>query len=112
MQWAVARTRVSSYWNMPQVFERVIEIRIRKIVNIDNMQFGFQLGVGTTYAIFIVRQFQEKYMAAKKDLWMAFVDLEKAFYRVPRDVLGWSLKELGVEESIVCVIKSVYDGST
>src|SRR5579863_8258923 len=51
-------------------------------------------------------------MAAKKDLWMVFVDLEKAFDRVPRDVLWWSLRELGVEESIVRVMKSMYDGST
>ena len=51
-------------------------------------------------------------MAAKKNLWMAFVDLEKAFDRVPKDVLWWSLRELGVEESIVCVIKSMYDDST
>src|SRR5579862_7489227 len=92
-------------------FERVIEVRIRKIVNIDNMQFGFQSGVGTTDAIFIVRQLQENYMAAK-DSWMAFVDLEKAFDRVPIHVLWWSLRELGVEESIVCVIKSIYADST
>ena len=27
----------------------------------------------------------EKFLAQKKDLWIAFVDLEKAFNRVPRD---------------------------
>ena len=48
----------------------IIEARIKNTVNIDNMQFGFQSGLGTTDAIFIVRQLQEKYMAAKKDLWM------------------------------------------
>jgi len=41
---------------------------------------------------------------------MAFVDLEKPFDRVPRD-LWWSLRKLGVEKSIVHVIKSMYDGS-
>jgi hypothetical protein len=95
-----------------KVFERVIETRIRKAVKIDDMQFGFQSGKGTTDATFIVRQLQEKYMAAKKDLWLAFVDLEKAFDRVPRDILWWSLRELGVEESIVRVVKSMYVGST
>src|SRR5580698_8951249 len=95
-----------------KVFERVIETRIRKAVKIDDMQFGFQSGKGTTDATFIVRQLQEKYMAAKKDLWLAFVDLEKVFDRVPRDILWWSLRELGVEESIVGVIKSMYDSST
>jgi len=69
---------------------KVIETRKRKAVKIDDMQFGFQSGKGTTDATFIVRQLQEKYMAAKKDLWLAFVDLEKAFDRVPREVL-WSV---------------------
>src|SRR5579863_8494088 len=95
-----------------KVFERVIETRIRKTVKIDDMQFGFQSEMGTTNAIFIVRQLQKKYMAVKKDLWLVFVDLEKAFDRVPRDILWWSLRELGVEESIVRVMKSMYDGST
>ena len=40
------------------------------------------------------------------------MDLEKAFDRVPRDILWWSLRELGVEESIVRVVKSMYVGST
>ena len=42
-----------------KVFERVIEARLRKVVKIDSMQFGFMRGIGTTDAIFIVRQLQE-----------------------------------------------------
>jgi len=33
---------------------------------------------------------------------MAFIDLEKAFDRVPRDILWWSLRELGVEGVFLC----------
>ena len=39
---------------------------------------------------------------------MAFVDLEKAFDRVPRDVIWWALRELGVEEHVVSVIQTMY----
>ena len=37
--------------------------------------------------------------------------LEKAFNRVPRDVLWWALRQPGVDECIVPVIESMYDGA-
>jgi hypothetical protein len=37
-----------------KVFERVIETRLRRRVSVDDMQFGFSAGKGTTNAIFIV----------------------------------------------------------
>ena len=66
------------------------------------MQFGFTVGRITT--IFIVRQLQEKCLAKKKDLWMANVDLEKAFVRVPREVVWLVLRYLGVDKWIVLMI--------
>ena len=43
-----------------KVLERVLKKRIRCQVSINNMQFGFMPGKGTTDAIFIMRQVQEK----------------------------------------------------
>ena len=67
-----------------KLLERVLDSSIRKMVDIDAMQFGFVPGRGTTDAIFTIRQLQEKYIKADKHLYLAFVDLEKAFDRVPR----------------------------
>ena len=81
-------------------------------MKIDDMQFGFMAGRSTTDAIFIVRQLQEKYLARNKELWMAFVDLEKAFDRVPRKEVWWALRYLGVDEWIVSVIRAMYEDAT
>ena len=74
-----------------KVLERVLEKRIRCQVSIDNMQFGFMPGKGTTDAIFIMQQVQEKHQTKRKKLYYGFVDLEKAFDRVPREVVRWAL---------------------
>ena len=81
---------------------------IRQLVSTDNSQFGFIPGRGTTDAIFVVRQLQEKYLAANKRLYMAFVDLEKAFDQVPRKVIWRALRKLGVEEWIVRLVQRMY----
>ena len=52
---------------------------IRQVVSINDSHFGFVPGRGTKDAIFVVRQLQDKYLAANKRLYMPFVDLEKAF---------------------------------
>jgi len=46
-----------------KVVERIFEHRIRQQIDIDGMRFGFMKGKGTTDAIFIVRQMQEKFRA-------------------------------------------------
>ena len=49
-------------------------------------------------------RFRKGFWKRKRDLWMAFVDLERAFDRVPMEVVWWALKRLGVEEWLVPVI--------
>ena len=98
-----------------KVLKRVIEGRVRKFLKIDNMLFGFMAGRSTTDAVFIVLQLQEKYLARNKELWMAFVDLEKVFDRVPMKVVRWALRYLhylGVDEWIVSVIRAMYEDAT
>src|SRR5260221_11755091 len=94
-----------------KVMERVIEASIRNMVTVDDMQFGFMPGKGTTDAIFLVRQMQEKHYCKKKKLYFAFVDLEKVLDRVPREVMRWALRKSGVDEWLVSTVMSMYDGA-
>ena len=91
-----------------KLLKGVLDSFIREMVDIDAIEFGIVPGRGTTDAIFIIRQLQEKYIAANKPLYFAFVDLEKAFNRVPRKVLWWALRSLGVEKRAVHVIQGMY----
>jgi len=38
------------------------------------------------------------------------VDLEKAFDRVPREVISWAMRKLGVEEWLVSALMYMYTG--
>ena len=44
----------------------------------------------------------------KKELWMAFLDLEKAFDRVPREVVWWALRQMDVDGWLINAVKSMY----
>ena len=81
-----------------KVLERVVEGFIRQRVVINDMQCGFMQGRGTTDAIFILRQLQEKHLVAGKTLYLAFIDLEKTFDRVPWEVTWWSMRKLKIDE--------------
>ena len=83
-----------------KIVERVPDRRIRTLVNLNEMQFGFKPGKGTVNAIFIVGRIQEEYQKRDKKLHMCFVDMEKAFDRVPRKVTEWAMRKKGLSEVI------------
>ena len=51
-----------------KILERIVDSLIRQLVSINDSQCGFVPGRGTTDAVFVVRQLQEKYLAANKRL--------------------------------------------
>ena len=91
--------------------ERVLERRIRELVDFDVAQFGFMPGKGTTDALFLVRRLQKEHRAKDKRMCMCFVDLEKAFDRVPRRVMEWAMRKKGLPEILVKAVMSLYEGA-
>ena len=94
-----------------KVVERLLEKRLRRLVKVDQMQFGFMPSRSTVDAIFILRRMQESYLEKNRKLFICFVDLEKAFDRVPRKVIEWALRKKLVPERLVQTVVLMYKGA-
>ena len=93
-----------------KLWEKILERRLKEVIEIDENQFGFQQGKSTTDAILVVRQLQEKY-GEKRKLYHVFVDLEKAFDRVPREMIVWALRRQKVPENLIILVLALYENT-
>jgi Reverse transcriptase (RNA-dependent DNA polymerase) len=85
----------------------VIEYRLRKMTTVSKNQFGFMPEKSTMEAIFLIRQLMERYRE-QKDLHMIFIDLEKAYDKILRNIMWWALKRKLVPTKYVTLIKDMY----
>jgi hypothetical protein len=88
--------------------EMIIEHRLRGVINITENQFCFMLGRSTIETIFLIKQLIERCREQKKDLHMVFIDLEKAYDKVSRN-MWWALQKHKVLTKYITLIKDMYD---
>ncbi|KAK3542088.1 hypothetical protein QTP86_013386 [Hemibagrus guttatus] len=94
-----------------KLWERVVDARLRKVVEICEQQYGFMPRKSATDAIFALRILMEKYRDGQRELHCVFVDLEKAYDMVPREELWYCMRKSGVAEKYVRVVQDMYEMS-
>ncbi len=83
-------------------------MRNKILPEIGNEQCGFIKEKGTRNAIFILRMLMERLIEVKKDLYVCFIDYEKAFYRVKHVDLMRMLEGLEIDGKDLRLIHNFY----
>ncbi|GKG48020.1 retrovirus-related pol polyprotein LINE-1, partial [Tanacetum coccineum] len=68
-------------------------------------------GRSTTEAIHLLRSFMEKYRERQRDLHMDFLDLEKAYDSIPRELVWRTLIDKGSPGTYLRVLRDMYEGA-
>lgn len=97
-----------------KVYEIVLEAKLRRAVEnkLHGAQSGFRPGYSTQDHIFTIKNILEKFLTYNKEIYMCFIDLEKAFDKVKREEIWNALESNGVEVGLIEAIKSLYKNTT
>ena len=95
-----------------KVFARVVLNKLQRLAErvYPESQCGFRAERSTIDMIFSLRQLQEKCREQHMPLYLAFIDLTKAFDLVSRDGLFTVLAKVGCPPKLLSIIQSFHDG--
>ena len=97
-----------------KLLESVLDARIRRRVEWDfgEEQQGFMKGRGTADGMYVLRQMVEKRLEVQGSMALGFVNLEKAFDTVPREMVMATLRWMGIPEAEVRMVEGTYEKTT
>ena len=95
-----------------KVFTCIITDRLNDWVETNNLlgeeQAGFRRGYSTIDNVFVLHSIIQRYLLRRRKVYVAFVDLKKAFDRVDRKILWEILGKYGLEGRLLEMVKAIY----
>ena len=91
---------------------KILQVRLQQYVNheIPDLQAEFRKGKGTRDQITNICWIIEKAREFQKNIYLCFIDYAKAFDCVDHNKLWKILKETGIPDHLICLLKNLYVG--
>ena len=91
---------------------KILQARLQQYVNCElpDVQTGFKKGRGTRDQIANIRWIMEKAREFQKNIYLCFIDYAKAFDCVDHNKLWKILKEMGIPDHLICLLRNMYAG--
>ena len=91
---------------------KILQARLQQYVNCElaDVQAGFRKGRGTRDQIANMRWIIKKAREFQKNIHFCFIDYTKAFDCVDHNKLWKILKEMGIPDHLICLLRNLYAG--
>ena len=91
---------------------KILQARLQQYVNreLPDVQAGFRKGRGTRDQIANICWIMEKASEFQKNIYFCFIDYAKAFDCVDHNKLWKILKEMGIPDQLICLLRNLYAG--
>src|SRR5574339_3343 len=95
-----------------KVMLKILQARLQQYVNreLPDVQAGFRKGRGTRDQIANIRWIMEKAREFQENIYFCFIDYAKAFDCVYHSKLRKILKEMGIPDHLICLLRNLYAG--
>ena len=93
-----------------KVMLKILQARLQQYVNreLPDVQAGFRKGRGTRDQIANICWIIKKARECQKNIYFCFIDYAKAFDSVDHNQLWEILKEMGIPDRLICLLRNLY----
>ena len=95
-----------------KVILKILQARVQQYVNCElpDVQVGFRKGRGTRDQIAKIHWIIKKAREFQKNIYFCLTDYTKAFDSVDHNKLWKILKEMGIPDYLICLLRNLYAG--